>query len=629
MKKSTISLCMIVKNEERCIQRCLDSVASVVDEIIIVDTGSTDKTLELLNKYDAKIFHYQWDNNFANARNYAIEQATSDYILQLDADEWIEDPLNQLKQHLTNEIYYIPIRNDLGGGLAEIHKFPRLFVRIPELMYHGAIHEQIDIQSNWHRSSQILSEMIIHHDGYLTKVVNQQGKLERNLQILLKEVDENPSAFNYYNLGQQYFISGEYTKALEAYKKSYSYGDNYTFTIKLLLGLIQSLIMLKQYKDALSIANDAFKLYSNYVEFKYYEGLIYQELGYLPDARECFENCIEVGDSDVSIHFNTYEGTGSYLASTRLAEIAYSNFEFGQADANLRVAISQAPHVMGLLKSLLDFNLYHDNEDLFKQISALWPQEEKVIQQLIEALYQLRHPVIIQFMNKYNIKCDEEALSFINLLKGNYEDSWNYWSSKQKYEEKDQRDILLVSILMQNKELAERILQNASLRTAEKRVILKLIEMKDIKCENFTKDFQDIVSVLITDILRLQKYDLIDYFMNQFTTSQMRFILAKAMYEQGFYEVLLDVLLQGTNQEESYNINLLAAQALRRLNMLEDSLYHYKEAYKNKPDAEIAFHICNLAIQTQDANTLKSILGEMMNWDIVSKWVNSQLSTAG
>lgn len=87
--KPTISLVMIVKNEEAVLKRCLDSAVENVDEIVIVDTGSTDRTKLIAADYKAKIFDYQWNHNFADARNFALEQSTTDWCMVLDADEFI------------------------------------------------------------------------------------------------------------------------------------------------------------------------------------------------------------------------------------------------------------------------------------------------------------------------------------------------------------------------------------------------------------------------------------------------------------------------------------------------------------------------------------------------------------
>jgi glycosyltransferase involved in cell wall biosynthesis len=86
-KKTTISLCMIVKNEESCLVRCMKSVRDHVDEIIIVDTGSMDNTVEIAESYGARVYHHPWENDFSKHRNQSLSYATGDWIFQLDADE--------------------------------------------------------------------------------------------------------------------------------------------------------------------------------------------------------------------------------------------------------------------------------------------------------------------------------------------------------------------------------------------------------------------------------------------------------------------------------------------------------------------------------------------------------------
>ena len=88
-KRVTLSLCMIVKDEERTLERCLNSVKSFINEIIIVDTGSKDKTKEIAKAFNAKIYDFKWINDFAAARNFSFRKATSDYILWLDGDDFI------------------------------------------------------------------------------------------------------------------------------------------------------------------------------------------------------------------------------------------------------------------------------------------------------------------------------------------------------------------------------------------------------------------------------------------------------------------------------------------------------------------------------------------------------------
>src|SRR3990167_648830 len=99
MPKQTISLCMIVKNEEKYLGQCLNSVKEIVNEVIITDTGSTDKTKEIAKKFKAKIFDFKWNDDFSEARNESLKHATKEWILVLDADEIINrDDLNKIKE---------------------------------------------------------------------------------------------------------------------------------------------------------------------------------------------------------------------------------------------------------------------------------------------------------------------------------------------------------------------------------------------------------------------------------------------------------------------------------------------------------------------------------------------------
>jgi glycosyltransferase involved in cell wall biosynthesis len=128
----TLSLCMIVKNEEKFLPRCMESIKGLVDEIIIVDTGSTDSTIEIAKRYNAKIYHHQWENSFSKARNYSLKYATCKWILILDADEEVgrknAHKLKEvIKENSVNVIYLPIISRPVGGKNITIGNSERLF----------------------------------------------------------------------------------------------------------------------------------------------------------------------------------------------------------------------------------------------------------------------------------------------------------------------------------------------------------------------------------------------------------------------------------------------------------------------------------------------------------------------
>lgn len=152
---TTISLCMIVKNEEAVLERCLDSICDLMDEIIIVDTGSTDRTKEIAAKYTNKIYDYPWTNDFSAARNYSFSKATMDYIYVPDADEILDDENHarflRLKNFMLPEIEIVQMKyvtvSEFDTVLnAQKEYRPKLFKRLRSFTWVDPIHETVRLQ---------------------------------------------------------------------------------------------------------------------------------------------------------------------------------------------------------------------------------------------------------------------------------------------------------------------------------------------------------------------------------------------------------------------------------------------------------------------------------------------------
>lgn len=182
----TISLCMIVKNEALLLSRCLDSIKEVADEIIIVDTGSTDNTVEIAKSYTQKVYHFDWIDDFSAARNFSFDQATKDYILWLDADDYIKpkdlNKIKRLKKVLsdnTNSVYFnYDYAFDDFGNPTLTFKRERLVKNNPENRWVGFVHEYIDTQGEVMDISITVSHGRVHGDS------------DRNLNIYRKKIKE-------------------------------------------------------------------------------------------------------------------------------------------------------------------------------------------------------------------------------------------------------------------------------------------------------------------------------------------------------------------------------------------------------------------------------------------------------
>lgn len=221
--KPLLSLCMIVKNEEIYLPQCLESVKDVVDEMIIVDTGSTDDTPNIAKQFGAFVYDYAWQDDFAAARNIGLDKANGVFILILDADEQLApDAQTHLRSFLYNtpaEGIYLIVRSfGLTNALAPYYDSEqvRLFRNRPQYRFENAIHEMIYPSILAQQGSLLKSHFVIHHYGYLKNVVQgTESRIARDRRLLEQMYLDNPdSLYTKAKLGFIYLLEREYPKAL-------------------------------------------------------------------------------------------------------------------------------------------------------------------------------------------------------------------------------------------------------------------------------------------------------------------------------------------------------------------------------------------------------------------------------
>jgi glycosyltransferase involved in cell wall biosynthesis len=219
---------MIVKNEAKNLPRCLESVRSVVDEIVIVDTGSTDDTVAVAEKYGARILHFAWCDDFAAARNEAVEHARGSWILALDADETLaREARRKLRNLLADgryQAYLLNIRSPLKGTRSQaavINAWPRVFRNRPEIRYEGRVHEQISPSIARIGGTIAATDLLIDHLGYHQDFSDQGDKQVRNLTLLERELAEHPDdPMTMFHYGEALGLGGKILEAVGAYRSA-------------------------------------------------------------------------------------------------------------------------------------------------------------------------------------------------------------------------------------------------------------------------------------------------------------------------------------------------------------------------------------------------------------------------
>jgi tetratricopeptide (TPR) repeat protein len=212
---------MIVKDEENMLPRCLKSVQALVDEIIVVDTGSTDRTVEIAQQFGAAVYHHPWTDDFADARNASLRYAQGDWILALDADETLmADCIPALQSALDNPhcLAVTLLREEIGAQQNPYSLVCRLFRRHPQIQFQRPFHETIDdditalMQQEPHWEVHSLPIPAITHDGYRPEAIAQRQKSDRAERIMSRYLKTNPQdAYMCSKLGALYVTQGHHT----------------------------------------------------------------------------------------------------------------------------------------------------------------------------------------------------------------------------------------------------------------------------------------------------------------------------------------------------------------------------------------------------------------------------------
>ncbi|HEY5288070.1 MAG TPA: glycosyltransferase [Solirubrobacteraceae bacterium] len=355
-----LSLCMIVRDEQEMLPRCLASVAEAVDEMVIVDTGSTDATVEIAHSFGARVLFHEWTGSFAEARNVSFDAAEGDWLLCLDADEVLVEEDAPLLRSLTGrtwrEAFYLSETNhtgDLEDGTAVTHNALRVFRNRPEYRFEGRLHEQIaHCLPGYLPERMEASGVRIEHYGYLGAVRDSREKSRRNIELLrLQQKESPPTPFLHYNLGSEYAAANEPQAALAEFERAWKLlqslpdRDSYQFAPALISRMVKALRACGRPSDAIARAEEGLLRFQGFTDLVLEQAIAAIALEQKERASELLERCIEMGDAPR--RYTATQGSGSYLPRLQLAELRRQAGDYPEATRLLEYCLREYPRFIG------------------------------------------------------------------------------------------------------------------------------------------------------------------------------------------------------------------------------------------------------------------------------------------
>ncbi len=345
-----VSLCLIVRNEESNLPACLGSAADLVDEVVVVDTGSTDATREIATRFGARVAEFPWVDSFAAARNESLRHATGDWIFWLDADDRLDEAnrtqLRQLFANLPNaNVAYVMkclCLPDPQTSTATVVDHVRLFRNHPAIRWQYRVHEQILPAIRRQGGEVRWTDVVIQHTGYQDPALRRR-KLERDLRLLQLEDAEHPDdPFTLFNLAQVYQELGQVAEAVPRLRRSLERSEPGDSIVRKLYALLaQAHRQLHQPREAVAACRAGRVYYPDDIELLFQEGLGRRELRDFAGAEQCLWQLLQAQPGE---HFASVDtGLRGYKARHNLAVLYHEQGRTTEAEAQWQAALAERP----------------------------------------------------------------------------------------------------------------------------------------------------------------------------------------------------------------------------------------------------------------------------------------------
>jgi tetratricopeptide (TPR) repeat protein len=377
MASLDVSACLIVRDAQASLPRCLKSVGDLVNEWVVVDTGSRDATRAVAESLGCRVWHFPWTDDFSAARNEALRHATGRWILSLDADEYLDEHNREKLRSLLasppeeEAAYAMTIRSPLPTGSPLDLQLVRLFRNHPQIRWHYRVHEQIApaILRLGHAIRR--TDIMIHHEGYQDPQVRRR-KLERNTRLLELDLQQHPEdAFVLFNLGTAYEELGRTAQAIALLRQSLRLSPpDYSTARDTYAVLLQCHRRLGQRNEAWAVCREGRQRYPDDVPLLFWQGQLLRDQGDFLGAEKCLLELIRREPGD---YFGvTDEGLRKYMAPHTLGLVYWEQGRVQDAEKQWKAIVGAHPAYLASWQMLAEVYLRQQR----------WTDLEAVISQL-------------------------------------------------------------------------------------------------------------------------------------------------------------------------------------------------------------------------------------------------------
>ncbi|WP_296972218.1 glycosyltransferase [Tepidanaerobacter sp. EBM-38] len=624
----TLSLCIITKDEEKNISRCINSVKDIVDEIVVVDTGSKDRTAEIAESLGARVIHEKWQDDFSKARNTAIEHAKSDWILFMDADEEVKKEdvakILPLLNDDTIEAYTFKFVNYGGSNVsddfAQIHYNFKLFRNNGKLKYVYPIHENLKNVADDREPIYKKADITILHYGYLSEIRIEKNKTQRYIKMISDYLLEHPNdMFQHVNLGVEYFNAGEYRKAIKHLMIAQkALNNNPPLMIRTLMYLISAHSALKEYEQALSLINYAAARYPQVPDFRFLEGNIYIEQKRYQKAVEMFTECLSIGEYNGMA--NTTAGTGSYKARYMIAFCYEKLGQLHDAVQEYTKLLIAKPGYGQVFRKLFEIFVKNETPETVREFFDKYVEKANPANFAILAQLYLdigEFDTALQYLEEINVDIgglnNLKGIAYMGLKK--YEDALKCFEAEfGKSRNMSVYYTSLCYIILKNLDRAKDILWELE-DSADKKLFLSLIGDMRARLDDIRESFFQLLSFL----LKINEFELFNDVLNIYNIDFGRDDYArygKMMQDYGFEEPAVQsyIIAAERNCQNAEVYRYLAQKAMEK-GMNDDALVMASNALNlDKTDIDnymLIYRLYTIMNKNDEAELIDKIVKEM------------------